>query len=142
MKKASAVVLGGLASAAPVAAGLTVFLKSSVDVPEDWDLSRTFLTFGFDLLEGLLFIDDVPWSGLDRGRSRCPAPRSGPMELMVEFDSVPRVRVEPHLAQTTGGFDGGAVVGIDRDVEAAFYDFRFAFETFKAMENQGVADYS
>ena len=158
-------------------AGLTVFLESSVKAPDGWDLDRTFLSFSFDTMEGLLSVNGAPWSGLDFGHTRCPTPQTGeleawprtpvgaassrdkaairqqigagspshrakigklgfsakPLELLIEFDSVPRVRCEPHLAGTFGAFNGGSLIRTSADIEAAYYDFRFAFEAFNAI---------
>ncbi len=116
-------------------AGLTVFMRGRVHVPDDWDLANTFLQFGFDTMEGLLTVNGRPWSGLDHGRSRCPAPARGDLDLEIEWDCVPRVRCEPHLAGTTSTFTGARLVQINPEVEAALWDMRFAFEAFNALED-------
>ncbi len=84
-------------------------------------------------MEALLTVNGSPWSGMDFGRSRCPVPEGGTLDILLECDSVPRVRCEPHLANTTSTFDGGSVIRINPDVEAAYYDMRFAFEAFNAI---------
>ncbi|MBI3919983.1 MAG: hypothetical protein HY318_01095 [Armatimonadetes bacterium] len=51
----------------------TVFLWGTVEVPHEWPVERTCLTFDFENLEGLLSIGERPWAGLDFGhhRARC-----------------------------------------------------------------------
>jgi len=116
-------------------AGVTVFLRTEVTVPEGWDPRRTMLNFGFEALEGLLRVDGAPWSGIDSNHARCPVPRDGTLALTLEFDSVPRARCEPHLQGSTGTFTGGSLQLIDPQVEAAYYDLRFVFEACSAIED-------
>src|SRR5271157_2856894 len=40
----------------------TVFLQATVQAPDDWDLARTFFSFDFADLEGLLSVDGRPWA--------------------------------------------------------------------------------
>jgi len=117
-------------------AGVTVFMETMAEVPADWDLDRTYLSFRFSDMEGMLLVDGDVWSGVDWAHTRCPAPKSGGLALHVEFDSVPRVRCEPGLAGSFGTFAGASVVLVDREVEAAYYDFRFAFEAYTAIGDE------
>ncbi len=117
-------------------AGVTVFMEGAATVPADWPLDQTFLSFSYQDLEGLLLVNGEPWSGLDFGRSRCPAPAAGPLALALELDSVPGVRVDPGLAAATSAFNGGSVIQVDPEVEAAYWDLRFAFETFNAISDE------
>ncbi len=114
-------------------AGLTVFMRTTVEVPAEWDPRRTFLSFGFDNMEGLLSVNGAPWSGLDWGHTRCPVPGPGTLELLVEFDTVPRVRCEPQLAGTFATFHSGCLTRVNPELEAAWYDLRFAAEAAVAL---------
>ncbi len=116
-------------------AGVTVFLRAKARVPADWDAERTMLSFSIETLEGLLSVNGATWSGVDHNHGRCPVPCAGELELLLEFDSVPRARCEPHLRQTTSSFGGGSLQLLDLEVEAAYYDFRFAFEACRAMDD-------
>jgi alpha-mannosidase len=114
-------------------AGATVFLRGEVTVPKDWALAQVFLQFGFENMEGLLTVNGEPWSGVDHQHPRCPAPAAGRLELVLEFDSVPRVRCEPGLASTTSLFSGASAVLTDPDVEGAILDFRFTQEALAVV---------
>ena len=111
----------------------TIFLQSTVCVPDEWDPSRTFLSFGFEAMEGLLSVGGRPWAGLDFGHNRVPAPGPGEHALAIEFLSVPAAFSQPGERGRQGGFSGGQVLLVDPEVEAAWYDLRFAAETANAL---------
>ena len=91
-------------------AGVTVFLRAKAQVPPDWDPDCAFLRFGIDDLEGLLTLNGKPWAGVDRQHGRCPVPVGQGLDLLLEFDSVPRVRCEPGLSGKTSSFSGAHLV--------------------------------
>lgn len=118
------------------APGLTVFLRAVAEAPAEWDLAHAFFSFGFHDLEGLLYVDGEPWSGVDFGHTRCPVPRGGPLELMIEFDVVPRARFDPAASGTRGVFSSAAMILVNPLVEAAYYDLRFASEAYHAIADE------
>ncbi len=111
----------------------TVFLRATAEVPEAWEPTRTFMTFAFDAMEGLISIDGQPWAGLDSGHTRAPVPGPGRNEMEIEFIAVPRAWCEPGLRTARGTFSGARLVLIDAELEAAYWDLRFAFETMSAL---------
>jgi alpha-mannosidase len=117
-------------------AGVTVFFRAQATTPEGWDPEQTFLSFSFGDMEGLLEVNGVHWSGIDWAHTRCPVPSMGALDLSLEFDSVPRARHEAHLAGAESTFGGGALVEVDAPVEAAYYDFRFAFEAARVITDE------
>jgi len=114
----------------------TVFLEAAAEVPPDWDPGRTFFAFSFRDLEGLLSIDGRPWAGLDFAHSRVPVPGPGRHGLQVEFQSVPQAFWEPGARSNQGLFQGARLVLVDADVEGAYYDLRFAFETANVVHDE------
>jgi alpha-mannosidase len=117
-------------------AGVTVFLRAKAQVPPDWDPDCAFLRFGIDDLEGLLTLNGKPWAGVDRQHGRCPVPVGQGLDLLLEFDSVPRVRYEPGLSGKTSSFSGAHLVQVNPELEAAYWDLRFAYETFVAITDE------
>lgn len=109
----------------------TIFLRAPLNVPDDPE--NRFIVFSFDAMEGLVSIGERPWAGIDRGHRRIPVPSPGEHELLVELISVPRAWAEPGLRGSFGTFRGARLVRIDPDVHAAYYDFRFIFETVNAL---------
>jgi len=114
----------------------TVFLSGTVKVPEGWDPARTFMTFNFLDMEGMISIGGKPWAGLDPNHNRIPLPGPGQHEILLEFLSVPRAFRSAGLLETFGTFGGGRLILINPDIEAAYYDLRFAFETVNAIHDE------
>lgn len=114
----------------------TVFLRATASVPEEWDRARTYLWFSFQAMEGLLSIQEGPWGGLDQGHDRVPVPRLGEHELTLEFIAVPAAQWQPELRDSHGNFSGGQLLLVDRDIEDAYWDLRFAFETARAVAHE------
>jgi alpha-mannosidase len=114
----------------------TVFLSATAQVPDDWSPERTCFDFAFDAMEGLLSIGNRPWAGLDRAHARVPVPGPGEHHLQLEFISVPGAWSQPGLRGARGSFSGGQLILVDPNVEAAYYDFRFAAETARAIADE------
>jgi len=115
----------------------TVFLTASLQVPSGWDPVRTFLSFSFRDMEGLLSVDGQPWAGLDFAHSRVAAPRgTGPRKLHIEFISVPHAFWEAPARSREGQFQGGRVELVDLETEQLCHDLRFAFETVNVIHDE------
>ena len=112
-------------------AGKTVFLKTRITVPESVELADTYLSFGFEDLEGLISIDGEPYAGLDALHDRVPVPRTGALKVEIEFMSMPALWRAPELAARCSVFWGGDIRVINRKIEQLYYDVRFAWETAK-----------
>ena len=110
-------------------AGKTVFLKTRFTVPESVELKDTYLSFGFEDLEGLLFVDGEPYAGLDALHDRVPVPRAGALQIEIEFTSVPALWRAPELAAHGSVFSGSSICVVNRKIEQLYYDVRFAWET-------------
>ena len=114
----------------------TVFFRTTLTVPADWD-GRADLNLGFAEMEGQCFIDGSPWAGVDAlGHRSCPAPPPGEHELLLEFLAFPPAFSHPELASTHGSFRGGSLQLVDREVQAAVYDLRFALEACEALTDE------
>jgi alpha-mannosidase len=114
----------------------TVFLQTSASAPRGWAAAETFLTFSFEAMEGLLSLDGKPWAGLDFGHQRVPLPARGRHELLLEFQSVPQAFWEPGQRAAEGAFRGARWERLDAEIEGAYYDLRFAFETINAIADE------
>ncbi len=114
----------------------TVLLRAGAGCPEattPW--GQMYVQFDCDLLEGLLSVDGRPYAGIDHNHKRVPAPEPGKHSLEIEFMSVLRAYCQPELRDVRSSFGGGAWIEVDRDVEAAMYDFCYAWEALRAIED-------
>jgi alpha-mannosidase len=115
----------------------TVLLKASVQCPSPAaPAGRVDLRLDGEGLEGLVSVDGRPYAGLDRNHSRVPAPEPGQHALEIEAMSVLRAYCQPELRDTRATFDGGALVEVDREIEAACYDIQFAWEATHAIQDE------
>ncbi|HEY3333057.1 MAG TPA: alpha-mannosidase [Capsulimonadaceae bacterium] len=118
---------------APFQAGKTVFLRTTVNVPAGAMLVDTCVSFAFQAMEGLLRVDGDAYAGVDANHRRVALPRTGTLELELEFLANPAVMWEPAQASTPGLFVGASLCTVNRDIEGLCHDIRFAYETIKAI---------
>jgi alpha-mannosidase len=114
----------------------TVFLQTRASAPRGWPAAETFLSFSFEAMEGLLRLDGKPWAGLDFAHPRTPLAARGQHELQIEFQSVPHAFWEPGQRGAEGTFRGARWERVDAEIEGAYYDLRFAFETINAIADE------
>jgi len=111
----------------------TIFLRTIVDIPARFDPHHSYLVFSFDEMEGLLRVDDEAWAGLDSNHQWIPAPASGQHEISAEFISVPDARHITGLSRHFGRFSGAELVLLNAELDATYWDVRFAFEACNAI---------
>ncbi len=114
-------------------AGKTVFLRTEVTVPAGLPLDRTYLSFDFPDMEGLLRLDGAAYAGIDWAHPRVVVPKRGRLEVELEFMSVPGIWQAPEPASRRGTFGGGSLCVVDREIESFCYDLRFAWETARTI---------
>jgi len=116
-------------------AGKTVFLKSRAVVLDEAPIVDTYISFQIDHLEGLLRIDGVPYCGIDMNHLRVQVPRTGALELELEFNSNPEALYHPALAVIPGQFKAAVVCEANRNVEGLIFDLQFAIETSRTISD-------
>ena len=116
-------------------AGKTVFLKAQAAVPASVTVADSYLSFGFQDMEGMLSIDGKPYAGLDANHLRVPSPARGRHVLEAEFMSVPGVYCQPGLAGHFGVFASASLVAVNRQIETFCREVRFAFETARVSDD-------
>jgi alpha-mannosidase len=89
----------------------------------------------FSGLEGLLRVDGRSYAGVDANHFRIPAPETGKHELEVEFISWLRAMCQSELRAMRAGFAGVSILEVDPDIEAAYYDLRFADEAIPQVKD-------
>ena len=140
-----------------VAAGRTVFYRTTLRVPATAPAADTLLLFDLNDLEGQLYVNGAAHAGVDLNHLRVPLPlrpvreaRGGPargrqargrssggsLRLMLEFLSVPGVFCRPELAGSTGCFAGARLGVLDRDFEALCDELQFAFEAVEVCPDE------
>ncbi|MBN1581038.1 MAG: alpha-mannosidase [Anaerolineae bacterium] len=118
---------------AAFAALKTALLKTVVDCPSPEAGGKVYLQFDFEDLEGALSVDERLYAGLDRNHKRVPAPPPGERALEIECMSLLRAYCQPELRAAFSSFGGGAFVEVDPAIEAAYYDFTFAWQAARAI---------
>ncbi|NLD74786.1 MAG: alpha-mannosidase, partial [Chloroflexi bacterium] len=113
----------------------TLFLRAEAEAPEapDGDL---YIAWSGELLEGLLSIDGRPYAGIDANHLRTVVPAGRTLRLEAEFMCVPRALCEPALRAERARLRGVSFVRVDREVEAAYYDLRFAAEAARETHDE------
>ena len=109
-------------------AGKTVFIRTIAETPADAAAGDLFIQFDAEGLEGLLSVDGRPYAGIDANHLRVAVPHAGRLELEVEFASLLAALYRPDLRRERSRLREVAFVQIDRESEAAYYDFWFAWE--------------
>jgi alpha-mannosidase len=113
-------------------AGKTLFWRSTLDTPDGVSGEQLFLQFEAQGLEGLLSVDGRPYSGIDANHSRVRLPGTGRLELSAEFACLLPALYRPELRGESARLRAVNLLHIDPAVEAAYYDFRLAWETVQA----------
>ncbi|MBQ9776745.1 MAG: alpha-mannosidase [Lentisphaeria bacterium] len=115
----------------------TVFLKAEIEIPATVNCEESYLAFDFCDMEGMLRIDGDVFCGVDVNHPRIFLPRTGKMELLLEFNSEPRALFEPERARYGfGQFRGASLLRIDRNVENFWYDAMFIWQTTCVIEDE------
>ncbi len=109
-------------------AGKTVFLRAQIETQPDAPIDELYLEFDHVGLEGLLSVDGRPYAGIDANHTRVAVPGAGRLNLEAEFVSLLASLNRPELRQESGRLRGVALIQVDREVEGAYYDLRFAWE--------------
>ncbi len=117
-------------------AGKTVFLRAQATTPTDAPLENLYLVFDGEGLEGLLTIDGHPYAGIDANHQRVHVPRAGTLHLEAEFIAIPYVMCLPELAGEHARLRQVRFEQIDPEIEAAWYDLRFAWETGQVLRDE------
>ncbi len=117
-------------------AGKTVFLRARTATPAEVALDALYLTFDGEGLEGLLSVDGRPYAGIDANHTRVRLPHLGDLDLEVEFVALLRVLCEPSLASERARLRQVRFEEVDAEVEAAWYDLRFAWEAAEAAHDE------
>jgi alpha-mannosidase len=117
-------------------AAKTVFLRAKASVPGSVPIESLFVTFDFELLDGLLSIDGRPYCGVDVFHRRAPVPHAGTLNLEAEFFSVPEALFVDAFMRRQGVFREARFEQVDRDLEAAWYDLSFAVEAGEVVHDE------
>ena len=118
----------------PVAVGAswpatkTLFLRAQTELPAGMPPEELVLSFDMVGLEGLLSVNGRPYAGLDPNHMRVPAPAADRLELEAEFTCWGAALHRPELRRERAFLRDAALVQVDREVEAAFYDLSFVWE--------------
>lgn len=116
----------------------TVFLETLWQVPEqlnDTDEAKDYLFFGFKNFEGLVYINDQPYHGVDKNRDRIHLPRNAAgstLKLTIElcciylFDEIPD---KPRFLHSEFGT-------VNKPLEKLYYDLKLAWETLPFVDNE------
>ncbi len=118
-----------------VAAGLTVFLRATVDLPQTLPLENVWLQASFSDMEGLLSVDGLPYCGLDSNHLRTPFAKAGQHQLDIEFMVCPSSFRRDNNVGIYGQFMGLSVVVISPEIEALYHDVRTAWETSLVVQD-------
>ena len=116
-------------------AGKTVFFRAQLTVPEDISCENSYLSFSFNELEGLLRVNGDAYAGIDGQHPRAPLPDGETLELGLEFIAVPVSYYQPDAMMRSGMFSGAALSTVSREVEALYYEVRFAWETAQSVKD-------
>ncbi|HCN10437.1 MAG TPA: hypothetical protein DIT01_21110 [Lentisphaeria bacterium] len=119
-----------------IAAGRTVFYRTTLRVPAALPRDDAFLFFDLDDLEGQLFVNDEAYAGVDANHLRVPLPAGKSLRLVLEFLSVPKLFCKPEIAAKTGCFLGARVGVVDRAFEALCDELQFAFEAISVCSDE------
>ncbi|MCX7671796.1 MAG: alpha-mannosidase, partial [Anaerolineae bacterium] len=109
-------------------AGKTVFIRTTAETPAGVPVESLFIQFEADGLEGLLSVDGRPYAGMDANHLRVAVPREGRLMLEAEFVSLLAALHRPELRRERSRLRETAFVQVDRALEAAWFDFWFAWE--------------
>ncbi|NUQ71813.1 MAG: alpha-mannosidase [Chthonomonadales bacterium] len=123
--------------------GWTAFLRRTITIPEEW----AGLKVGLELRtggEGLLVVDGEPRHGIDdnRGYVRLAESAGGGEAFACEVE----MKTGGYLEYVAGDvsrpyiLSEARLVGVDRDLEAAHYDYLTAIESAAAVEDPLVRD--
>ncbi len=119
-----------------VPAGLTVFLRTTIDVPPSLPNAHVWLQTAFTDMEGLLSVDGVPYCGIDNNHLRTPFPLTGAHLLELEFMASPS---SFRRSSNTGVFSqlsGIDLVVVSPEIEALYYDIRTAWEASLVAQDE------
>ncbi len=108
--------------------GKTLFLRTRMETPPGKTTADLFLEFDIVNLEGVLRIDGRPHAGIDANHTRSPIPKSGKLDLEIEFACLGTPPNRPTLQRDNSRLREVALIQVDPDVLAAFYDLSFTWE--------------
>ena len=108
--------------------GKTLFLRTRMETPPGVTTADLFLEFDIVNLEGVLRIDGQPHAGIDANHTRSPIPKSGELDLEIEFTCLGTPPNRPTLQRDISRLREVALIQVDPDVLAAFYDLSFTWE--------------
>ncbi len=117
-------------------AGKTVFLRTNVQAPAVPSSSVLYIEFRIDGLEGMLSIGGRPYAGIDSEHPRIALPFAGPLELTAEFNCLPAALHNPELRSERARLRGAALIEVDREALAAWYDLSFAWQTARQAKDE------
>jgi alpha-mannosidase len=109
-------------------AGKTAFIRAAAETPVGVPAAGLFIQFDAEGLEGLLSVDGRPYAGIDANHLRVAVPHAGRLELAAEFVSLLASLHRAELRRERGRLREVAFVQVDREIEAAYYDFWFTWE--------------
>ncbi|MGC8780912.1 MAG: alpha-mannosidase, partial [Anaerolineae bacterium] len=109
-------------------AGKTAFIRTTAETPPAAPAADLFIQFDVEDLEGLLSVDGRPYAGIDANHTRVAVPHAGRLELEVEFASMLAALYRPELRRERSRLREVAFVQVDREIEAAYFDFWFTWE--------------
>ena len=113
----------------------TLFLRTEAKAP-DAPAGDLAIAWSIEALEGLMSIDGRPYAGVDANHLRAVVPGGRALRLEAEFICVPRALCQPELRAERARLRGVSFVQVDRDVEAAYYDLRFAAEAAREARDE------
>ena len=114
-------------------AGKTVFLRGTIDLPQDDPESSCSLSVDCEGLEGLLRIDGKPYAGVDVNHLRIPLPPGGSFGIEMELVSLLRVFCDPSLKGEYACLKRVRGERVRPEVTAAWYDLRFAWQVWEVL---------
>ena len=117
-------------------AGKTLFLSTRVARPADAPLEDLYLEFETERMEGLLCVNGRPYAGIDANHARVLLPPDLDFTLEAEFICVIRALSEPELRRERARLHGVRFAWVDRDLEAAYYDLRTAWDASRNIRDE------